>query len=59
MGCLLPFTDAQKEFLDRLLDGGEVIPSLLTGGTHLAERIHSHPLLQWKVQNVRQHRSFP
>lgn len=51
---LLPFTEAEREFLDRLLDYGEVEPTLLTGDAELAERIRRHPGLAWKAHNVRQ-----
>lgn len=51
---LLPFTEAEREFLDRLLDYGEVEPTLLTGDAELVERIRRHPGLAWKAQNVRQ-----
>ena len=53
---VLPLTDSELEFLDQLLDRGEVVPSLLTSDEQMAERITSHPLLQWKALNVRQHR---
>jgi len=50
---LLPFTEAEREFLDRLLDRGEIKPELLTSDAELQERINRHPLLEWKVVNVR------
>jgi predicted nucleotidyltransferase component of viral defense system len=53
---LLPFTDAEREFLDRLLDRGEIVPSLITPDAALADRIARHPLLGWKAQNVRKHK---
>lgn len=56
LACVLPFNHAEKEFLDRLLDHGEIVPSLLTKDTELADRISRQPLLQWKAQNVRQHK---
>lgn len=52
---LLSFTPNEAEFLDRLLDHGEVKPDLLTEDAELAARIVAHPLLQWKAMNVRQH----
>lgn len=51
---LLPFTDSEKEFFDRLLDYGEIMPALLTGDEALAERISRHPGLEWKALNVRE-----
>lgn len=54
LALLLPFKEAEREFLDRLLDHGEVVPSLLTRDADLAERIRRHPGLEWKARNVRQ-----
>ncbi len=51
---LLPFTESETEFLDRLLDYGEIKPALLTEDEGLVERINRHPGLQWKALNVRQ-----
>lgn len=50
---LLPFTEAEKEFFDRLLDYGEIKPTLLMEDEGLVERINRHPDLQWKTLNVR------
>lgn len=54
---LLPFTGSEKEFLDRLLDYGEIKPVLLTGDEGLAARIRHHPGLEWKALNVREFKS--
>ena len=54
--CVLPLRPPEKDFLDRLLDHGEVRAGLLTSDESLAGRIASHPLLRWKAMNVRQHR---
>lgn len=56
LNVVLPFTDREKTFLDRLLDGGEIDPSLLTDDDELQRRIAAHPGLLWKAQNVRQFR---
>ena len=56
---LLPFTDAERSFLDTLLDAGEIRPKLLTEDADLQRRIHSHPLLLWKSRNVREYRGLP
>ena len=50
---LLPFTEAEMEFLNRVLDEGEITPELLTTDEVLQERIRRHPLLEWKALNVR------
>jgi hypothetical protein len=55
---LLPFTDREREFLDRLLDEGRIDASLLTEDAALKQRIESHPLLEWKALNVRQHKGL-
>jgi hypothetical protein len=54
--AVLPFYDPEKEFLDLVLDEGEIEPSLLTPDKDLQERIERHPLLEWKALNVRKHK---
>jgi predicted nucleotidyltransferase component of viral defense system len=49
---VLPLEKSEREFLDRLLDHGEIVPSLLTVDKELAERIKIHPALAWKALNV-------
>lgn len=53
---LLAFLPGEQEFLDRLLDHGEIRPDLLTQDPDLARRIATHPGLLWKALNVRRHR---
>jgi hypothetical protein len=53
LNSLLPFSEAEHEFFDRLLDHGEVKPTLLTEDEDLWERISLHPGLAWKALNVR------
>lgn len=55
MGAVLPLGDHEREFLDRLNDAGEIVPSLLTEDTALQGIIQRHPGLLWKAQNVKQH----
>jgi predicted nucleotidyltransferase component of viral defense system len=55
--AVLPVAPHEREFLDRLLDHGEIAPSLLTADPRMAARIETHPLLQWKALNVRSHRA--
>ena len=45
--------DARVTVVD---DRGEIKPELLTTDDESAERIRTHPLLQWKAVNVRQHK---
>jgi len=54
LAALLPFTAAEMEFLNRLLDRGEIHPELLTADEDLQDRIRKHPLLEWKALNVRE-----
>ena len=56
LSAILPFTDAEREFLDRLLEEGKVCPDLLTTDRALQQRIGSQPLLEWKALNVRRYR---
>jgi predicted nucleotidyltransferase component of viral defense system len=56
LGRVLPFNDAEMEFLDRILDHGEIHPDLLTDDADMAQRIAAQPLLNWKALNVRKHR---
>ncbi len=57
LSALLPFTDAERAFLDRLLDDGEIDSTILTSEPALQQRIRSQPLLEWKALNVRRHRA--
>jgi len=56
LGVVLPLSENEKGFLDRLLDHGEIAPEFLTTDVELAERIRRHPLLEWKALNVRRHK---
>ncbi len=53
---VLPMSDNEIEFLDQILDLGEIKPELLTANTEMGQRIKDHPLLQWKVLNVQKHK---
>ena len=55
LSMVLPFTDSETEFLNLLLDRGEIVPSLLTTDKDLQERIIQQPLLEWKAFNVREY----
>ncbi len=57
LSAVLPLTENERTFLDLLLDQGEIDPSLLTSDTSLQDRIRRQPMLEWKAQNVRQHRA--
>ena len=53
---LLPFTEAEMELLNRVLNKREIAPELLTADEDLQDRIRRHPLLEWKAVNVREFR---
>jgi len=55
---VLPLNDPEREFLDLLLEKGEIDASALTPDKALQERIHSQPLLQWKALNVKIHKGL-
>ena len=55
---MLPLSAAELEFLDRLLEDGEVEPALLTPDEDVQRRVRAHPLLEWKAQNIRQFRGL-
>jgi predicted nucleotidyltransferase component of viral defense system len=56
LSAVLPLKDTEMEFLDRLLDKGEIIPSILTSDKKLIRKIKKQPLLEWKALNVRQYK---
>ncbi len=56
LSVVLPFTDSETEFLNLILDKGEIVPSLLTSDKDLQSRIRQHPLLEWKALNVREYK---
>ncbi|NPA94299.1 MAG: nucleotidyl transferase AbiEii/AbiGii toxin family protein [Thermodesulfobacteria bacterium] len=58
LSAVLPFNDAEREFLDLLLDKGEIDATLLTTDKTLQKRIRQQPLLKWKALNVRQYKGF-
>ncbi len=58
LSAVLPFTDAEREFLDLLLDKGEIDSRILTADTALQQRIQRQPLLEWKALNVRRHKGL-
>jgi len=56
--AVLPLSDPEREFLDLLLEKGEIDPSILTSDQALQERIQNQPLLQWKALNVKRHKGL-
>ncbi len=55
---VLPLKTEEMEFLDQILDHGQVKPELLTSDEDMMNRIASHPLLQWKALNVKKHKGI-
>lgn len=53
LGIVLPLEPHEREFLDKVIDHGEIEPSLLTDDPELAGRIKVHPGLLWKAANVK------
>ena len=51
--ALLPFNDAERDFLNLLLDEGVVDATVLTDDIELQRKIQAQPLLEWKAQHVR------
>lgn len=58
LSAVLPFYDAEREFLDLLLDRGEIDSTLLTSDATLQERIQNQPLLQWKSLNIKRYKGL-
>jgi hypothetical protein len=44
------------EFLNRILDKGEIVPELMTADEGLQDRIRHHLLLEGKAVNVREYK---
>jgi len=58
LSVLLPLNEAERAFLDRLNDAGEIVPGLITKDPALQATIREHPGLRWKALNVRRHRGL-
>ena len=58
LGVVLPFNDAERKFLDLLLDKGEIDSTILTADETLQKRIGRQPLLEWKALNVRKYKGL-
>jgi hypothetical protein len=55
VSLVLPLRENERQFLDNLLERGEIHPELLTDDPAMRDRIAKHPAVQWKAVNVRQH----
>jgi predicted nucleotidyltransferase component of viral defense system len=52
LASLLPLEEKEREFLDRLLDAGDIQPDLLELPPELAAHLEAHPALQWRAQQA-------
>ena len=55
LSAVRPLAENEQAFLDLLLEHGEIAPTLPTDDEDLKKRSASHPGLQWKAVNVREH----
>ncbi len=55
---LLDWTSQEREFLDVLLDAGEIRPDLLIDDEAVLERIDAQSMLRWKALHVRRHKNI-
>jgi len=58
LSIVFPFEEHELEFLNLILDKGEIDSSLLTNNRETQQRIRNHPMLLWKGLNVRKHLSL-
>ena len=55
LNAILPFTDAEQQFLTAVNKQGEIKPELLSDSPQWCDSVNKHPMLRWKVFNVRKH----
>ena len=55
LNAVLPFSDAESEFLTAVNKRGEIKMELLDNSAPWCDAVNKHPMLQWKVFNVRKH----
>jgi len=53
---IFPLKDNEVEFLNALLDFGEIRPEFITADKKISEILHLHPGLKWKAINVKKRR---
>lgn len=58
LSMVLPLSDRERDFLERLNGKGEIAADALTDDERLQNVIRAHPGLLWKALNVRQHRGL-
>jgi len=52
---VLPLSESELDFLNCILEKGEIDAELITTNKLMMEKIQTHPLLNWKALNVRRH----
>jgi predicted nucleotidyltransferase component of viral defense system len=55
---VLPLSEHELQFLDRLLEHAEIQPELLSKDPLAKEIIRQQPMLHWKALNVRKHKNL-
>ena len=55
LNTVLPYSDAESEFLIAVNKRGEIKMELLDNSVPWCDAVNKHPMLQWKVFNVRKH----
>ena len=55
LNAILPFTESELEFLTAVNKRGKIKSELLSDSQAWCELVSKHPMLQWKVFNVRKH----
>jgi hypothetical protein len=55
---VLPFRSKEIEFLNLILEKGEIKPNILTNDEKIAEQITKQPMLKWKAFNVKKHKGL-
>lgn len=53
LSFVLPFTDNEIKFLDKLQNKGVIEPFLITDDKVLQEKILNHPSLRWRIKQVK------
>jgi hypothetical protein len=55
MSAVLPLTENERAFLERLNGAGDIAPELITDEPAMQAIVRDHPGLQWKALNVKMH----
>ena len=55
LSIVFPFSERELEFLNAILDRGEIKPDLITEDSKFQNCISNHPMLKWKALNVRKY----